>query len=304
MLGRVPDAAGSERIPFGQRRPVIGVVGLGLIGGSLAAAYQDSGWCILGLDTDEAVLQEAIDSGDIEDRLSVERMADCDLIWIALYPQAVIDFVQKHLADIGSDTLVVDCCGVKQNIMKTCQPPALAAGRIFIGGHPMAGRHFSGFHHRRADLFKGASMILVTGEQPYPPELRSRLESLLQPAGFGTLVYTDAAKHDAIIAFTSQLAHIVSNAYVKSPTALEHTGYSAGSYRDLTRVAWLNEDMWTLLFMENREALLTELHYLTESLQAYERALREQDAVTLRQLLAEGKQRKKEVDGNYDTDRD
>ena len=169
-------------------------------------------------------------------------------------------------------------------------------GFTYIGGHPMAGTQYSGYKYARANLYKGAPMVLV------PPvfddiELLSRAKELLAPVGFGRFSVTTAEKHDESIAFTSQLAHVVSNAYIKSPTALGHKGFSAGSYKDMTRVAWLNPPMWTELFLENRENLLAELDTIIASLSAYRDALERRDAETLELLLEEGKRRKEEVDG-------
>ena len=191
--------------------------------------------------------------------------------------------------------MVIDGCGTKQVVCEACFPLAEQYGITYLGGHPMAGSHFSGYAHAKADLYHGAPMVLV------PPtfddiELLSRAKELLSPAGFGHYSVTTAEKHDASIAFTSQLAHLVSNAYVKSPTALEHHGFSAGSYRDMTRVAWLNAPMWTELFLDNRDNLLRELDLLIENLGEYRDALERRDAGKLEQLLEEGKRRKEEVD--------
>ena len=160
----------------------------------------------------------------------------------------------------------------------------------------MAGSHKGSFANSRANLFSGAPMVIV------PPAfndivLLDHIKQLLLPLGFTKISVTTAERHDSMIAFTSQLAHLVSNAYIKSPTALEHKGFSAGSYKDLTRVAWLNPAMWTQLFLENSDFLLRELDQLIGSLQEYKQALAQGDGETLERLLAEGRDRKQEVDG-------
>ena len=160
----------------------------------------------------------------------------------------------------------------------------------------MAGSQFSGFKYSRADLFNGAPMVLV------PPvfddiALLQRVKDALNPCHFGFFSVTTAEEHDKMIAFTSQMPHILSNAFIKSPTALKHKGFSAGSYRDLTRVAWLNPQMWAELFLENRDNVLFELDYYIDSLKQYQQAIRENDMEKLVQLLDEGKKRKEEVDG-------
>ena len=160
----------------------------------------------------------------------------------------------------------------------------------------MAGTHQSGFKYAGANLFKGAPMVIV------PPvyddiALLSRVKDLLKPAQFGRISITTAEDHDEIIAFTSQMAHVISNAYIKSPTARKRKGFSAGSYRDLTRVAWLNPPMWAELFLENKDNLISELNQLIGALSEYREAMVSDDAVRLTRLLDDGRRIKEEVDG-------
>lgn len=129
------------------------------------------------------------------------------------------------------------------------------------------------------------------------PLLLERVKEALIPCNFGSFSVTSAQAHDKMIAFTSQMPHIVSNAYIKSPTAQEHKGFSAGSYKDLTRVAWLNPQMWAELFLSNKENLLNELDFYLNSLVAYRNAIAENNETELIHLLDEGRKRKEEVDG-------
>jgi len=184
---------------------------------------------------------------------------------------------------------------VKRAVCEPCFGIAAEHGFVFIGGHPMAGKQFSGIKYADADLFRGATMILVPKEHENLFTV-SRLSDLLRGAGFRSMTITTADKHDEMIAFTSQLAHVVSNAYIKSPTAEEHLSFSAGSYRDLTRVAKLNETMWTELFLDNADHLGFELDCLIHSLQEYRDAIAEGDADTLCRLLKEGRERKEAID--------
>ena len=160
----------------------------------------------------------------------------------------------------------------------------------------MAGSHFSGFKYSRSNLFQGAPMVLVPPKFD-DPMLLERAKEALKPCNFGSFSVTTAKEHDKMIAFTSQMPHIVSNAFIKSPTALHHKGFSAGSYKDLTRVAWLNPQMWTELFLENGDNLLKELDFLIDRLGEYRKAIAENDAETLIRILDEGRMRKKEIDG-------
>ena len=274
----------------------VGILGLGLIGGSLARAYALAGHTVYAADRDDSILAFAQLAGAVDAPLTPENLPACELILLAIYPEGSADWLAENARYISRETLVLDCCGVKQRICELCFPLAEQYGFTFIGGHPMAGTQFSGFKHSRADLFQGAPMVLV------PPrfddiDLLDRTKALLAPCGFGSFSVTTAADHDRMIAFTSQMPHIISNAFIKSPTALEHKGFSAGSYRDLTRVAWLNPGMWAELFLENKEFVLSELDTLLSSLAQYREAVAAEDRETLIALLDEGKRRKEQVDG-------
>ncbi len=274
----------------------VGIVGLGLIGGSFAKAYHAAGERVLAQDIDRDVLSFAVISSAVDEELTDETMAECDLILLAVCPVAAVEWLQKNAPKIASHTIVIDCCGTKRTVCAACFPIAAQYGITYLGGHPMAGTQFSGFKYAKADLYHGAPMVLV------PPrfddiELLGRVKDLLTPAGFGSYSVTTAEQHDEMIAFTSQLAHVASNAYIKSPTAKKHKGFSAGSYKDMTRVAWLAPRMWAELFLENRDFLLKEIDCYIEHLSQYKAAMEQNDEEELIRLLDEGKKRKEEVDG-------
>lgn len=275
----------------------VGIVGLGLIGGSFAKAYSDNDeHRVYAFDINKQVMQDAYDMKIIEGELNESTIPNCDLILLALYPQASVEYLKNNATHIASNTMVIDCCGVKDFVCKECFPIAKEYGFTFIGGHPMAGRHFSGLEYSMKTMYNGASMVLVPEDLSDTATI-DKAKKLLSPIKFGKFTICDAGRHDAMIAFTSQMAHVVSNAYVKSPTAKNHDGFSAGSYKDLTRVAWLNENMWTELFLENKDCLLKELDYFINSLTEYKTAMENDDADTLRALLADGKKCKEEIDG-------
>lgn len=274
----------------------VGIVGLGLIGGSFAKAYHAAGERVLAQDIDRDVLSFAVISSAVDEELTDETMAECDLILLAVCPAAAVEWLQKNAPKIASHTIVIDCCGTKRTVCAACFPIAAQYGITYLGGHPMAGTQFSGFKYAKADLYHGAPMVLM------PPrfddiELLGRVKDLLMPAGFGSYSVTTAEQHDEMIAFTSQLAHVASNAYIKSPTAKKHKGFSAGSYKDMTRVAWLAPRMWAELFLENRDFLLKEIDCYIEHLSQYKAAMEQNDEEELIRLLDEGKKRKEEVDG-------
>ena len=242
------------------------------------------------------MLSFAMLAGAVHGKLDDTTVAQCDLILLAIYPGGSAEWLENNAHLVSRNALVIDCCGIKREICRRCFPLAEKYGFTFVGGHPMAGSQFSGFKYSRANLFESAPMVLV------PPvfddiRLLDRVKKALEPCKFGSFSVTTADDHDKMIAFTSQMPHILSNAFIKSPTALNHKGFSAGSYRDLTRVAWLNAPMWAELFMENKDHVLRELDFYIESLTAYRDAIHEEDITGLTVLLEAGKKRKEEVDG-------
>ena len=274
----------------------VGILGLGLIGGSLARAYALDGHTVFAAEKDEAMLSFAMLAGAVHGKLDDKTISQCDLILLAIYPGGSASWLEENAPLISKKALVLDCCGIKREICARCFPLAEKYGFTFVGGHPMAGSQFSGFKYSRANLFEGQPMVLV------PPvfddiSLLDRVKQALKPCRFGSFSVTTADKHDKMIAFTSQMPHILSNAFIKSPTAKAHKGFSAGSYKDLTRVAWLNPRMWAELFLENRDFVLEELDFYIRSLNNYREAIAAQDMPTLVSLLEEGKRRKEEVDG-------
>lgn len=275
----------------------LGVAGLGLIGGSFVKAYGESeDWEVIGFDKDSKISQLAVLAEDIKEEMTKDNIGQCDLILICIYPEAAVEYFREMAPYISKDAVVIDCCGVKASVCAPCFEIAREHGLTYLGGHPMAGRHFSGYKYSTEKLYRGAPMVIVP-ETYDDIELLTRVKELLAPAEFGSISVTTSEDHDRMIAFTSQLAHVVSNAYIKSPTAKSHKGFSAGSYKDLTRVAWLNENMWTELFLDNKEHLLFELNQIINSLTEYRDAIMDDDADTLRELLKEGRIRKEETDG-------
>lgn len=276
----------------------IGICGLGLIGGSAAKAYKQNApdVRVLGYDKDATTQSYAQLCGMIDGTLDSTTLPACDLVLVALYPDAAVAYMQEIAPLLKSDCVLMDLCGVKEQVCAVGFALAEQYGFCFVGGHPMAGTHNSGIKYTRANLFSGAPMVIV------PPTyediaLLDRIKQILLPMGFGSITVSTAKEHDRMIAFTSQLAHVVSNAYVKSPTARAHKGFSAGSYKDMTRVAWLNEHMWSELFLQNSQPLLYEIDSLIASLTEYRDAIRDKDKDTLRELLRDGRIAKEQIDG-------
>ncbi|HYE67390.1 MAG TPA: prephenate dehydrogenase [Anaerovoracaceae bacterium] len=275
----------------------IGIVGLGLIGGSIAKAIkQNTEYEVFGTDLQESVILKAQLLEAIDSRMTEDMVGDCDYIILALYPGATVEYVKTHKDVIKKGAVVIDCCGVKGAVCAEICPIAAERGFSYVGGHPMAGIEFSGFEHSQKTLFKHASMIL-TPQTDLSIQDMERLKKFWVSLGFDKVQISTPEEHDRIIAFTSQLAHVVSSAYVKSPTSIKHKGFSAGSYKDLSRVAKLNETMWTELFLLNRENLVMEIDGMIERLQQYRGAINEGKEKDLWDLLHEGTERKVLIDG-------
>lgn len=266
----------------------IGIVGLGLIGGSMAKSIKSrTGHTVYGIDLDQETMLLARLCGAIDGPLDEDTLPVCDLVLLAVRPQAAVDWVRDHGAQIIA--AVVDLCGVKRTVVEQITPLARQHGFIYVGGHPMAGRERGGFTSSTEDLYVGASMIL-TPDETVDETFLDTLRTFFLDLGFAKLTLSQPEEHDRIIAFTSQLAHIVSSAYVKSPEAQRRRGFSAGSFRDMTRVARLDEDMWTELFLADADFLTQELGILIRHLEEYREALEAGDALRLHNLLKEGRE--------------
>lgn len=271
---------------------IITVVGLGLIGGSLCKTIKKhTQHTVYGIDIDKETLDFALSQGSIDGVCG--DLSESDLTIVALYPYQTIDYIKENAHCFKRGSIVSDVCGIKTTIVEAVSPLLDSCGVTFIGAHPMAGREFSGYEYSQDTLFDGASYIITPDEYVSPSKLRF-LQDFAYSLNFDKVVVASPQEHDSIIAFTSQLAHVVSNAYIKSPTHQKECGFSAGSFQDLTRVALLNENMWTALFMLNKEPLIYEIDYITEKLGEYRTALANGDNDALRELLKEGRILKEE----------
>lgn len=272
-----------------------GVVGLGLIGGSAAKALKEAGWEVLAYDIDASITGFAMLDGVVDRELGADNVGCCDLLLLTATPVAVAGYLKENARHIQQHTLVIDFCGTKRKVCSLGFSLAAKYGFTYVGGHPMAGLQYSGYKYSKPTLYNGASFIMV------PPvhddmALLDRVKQALAPLGFKKYVVTNADFHDRMIAYTSQMCHVVSNAFIKSPSAKLHRGYSAGSFRDFTRVSRLNENMWTELFLENREHLLGELELLINSLGEYRDAIAAGDGERLCSLLRDGRIAKEETE--------
>ena len=267
----------------------IAVVGLGLIGGSFCKTIKKQlGICCDGLDADSAALQKALADGVIRRAITAEQLGEADLTIVALHPKQTIRFILDHTERFQKGSIVMDVCGIKTAVTNAVAGPLREKGIRFVGAHPMAGREFSGYDYALPDLFDHASFI-ITPDDSTDREALETVVALAEAMRFERVVLSSPENHDRIIAFTSQLAHVVSNAYIKSPSAQDQMGFSAGSFLDLTRVAKLNESMWTDLFLMNKEPLLYELDTIIAHLCEYRDAMQDGDSDRLRGLLRDGR---------------
>jgi prephenate dehydrogenase len=276
----------------------VGIIGLGLIGGSMAKSIKSrTSHTVWGSDLDRETMSMARMCGAIDGPLTDENLSKCDLILIALRPTAIVEWVRSHGAGIAKSAILVDLCGVKRAMVRELAPIAAEYGFSYIGGHPMAGLERGGFVSATDDLFVGASMILTPDEHTDMPLLET-LKSFFLDVGFAGLTFTTPEEHDRIIAYTSQLAHITSSAYIKSPEAQRRRGFSAGSFQDMTRVARLDEEMWTELFLDDADYLTDQVAILIQHLSEYLEALQSRDPEKLRSLLRDGREKKSTAGGN------
>lgn len=268
---------------------VAGVAGVGLIGGSMALALgEHTSLTVIGWDNNQETLAAALACGAIDEAQG--DISRCDLLFVALYPGAAVEFVQSHAQALQPGTVVVDLCGIKRFLCGELGEFCRQRGLCYVGAHPMAGRETSGFSSAAARIYQGASVIL-TPDDTTDQDALAGVEALLYQVGFGRVMRTTPQRHDEMIAYTSQLAHVLSSAYIQNPLAAAFEGFSAftgGSFQDLTRVSRLNCDMWGELFLRNRDMLCGQLDLLIEKLIDYKKAIRAEDTDTLRQLMERG----------------
>ncbi|NLV86805.1 MAG: prephenate dehydrogenase/arogenate dehydrogenase family protein [Clostridiales bacterium] len=276
----------------------IGIIGLGLIGGSLAKSIKSrTQHKVVATDLNSETVLLAKLCGAIDGFLTDENLGECDLILTAICPQSTIAWVKEHGLNISPQAIFVDMCGIKRSVCSELKPLAQQFGFSYIGGHPMAGKEYGGFANSSDNLFEGASMILTPDDKTNMEMLES-LKTFFTDIGFSGLTFSTPDEHDRIIAYTSQLAHLTSSAYIKSPDAQMRRGFSSGSFKDMTRVAHLDEDMWTELMMANADYLTDQLEILIGHLNEYLEPLRTNDAEKLRTLLKDGREKKIAAGGN------
>lgn len=267
----------------------IAIIGLGLIGGSFAKAISKrTQHMCYGMDINKNVVKKAIADNVIASELNQNNISKMNMFIICLHPKQTIQYILDNKDKFPEGSIIIDTCGIKEEIYNTVGEELSQRNVTFIGCHPMAGREFSGYEYSLETLYDNASFIM-TSDKTTSGKAFETVKKLALEVGFKEIIVTTPNEHDRTIAYTSQLAHIASNAYVKSPSLKKQNGFTGGSFQDLTRVAKLNEDMWTDLFMMNKENLLAELGMYIENLTKYYQALQNNDEITLKRLLKDGR---------------
>ncbi len=260
----------------------IAVIGMGIIGGSICGALTRAGYVVDGFSRSQKSLDYALEAGYI--RAVGEDISLYDVVFISVPPDATIEYLDN--APFKKGALVADICGVKEVMEQTVY--AKPRDYRYVGLHPMAGKETSGITSASATLFQGANLIITHAPKTSLADVAEMKEYVLA-MGFGKIVECTAREHDKKIALTSQLAHIVSNAYVKSEQVQECDGFTGGSFQDMTRIAGVDETIWTPLYAHNRENIIIELDGLISQLSVYKQALQAHDDKALAKALQEGR---------------
>lgn len=270
------------------------VVGLGLIGASLAKTLKkNTKHHIMGWNRTESVSMRAVSDGAIDETGELcDLIPKADITIVNFYPDAIVPFIKDNRDLFKKNSIVTDSCGIKTKICTELEKESF--NFFFVGGHPMAGREVSGYDNSLDTLFDKASFIF-TPLSSTPRYITDALVGLAQEMGFACTVVTTPEHHDEMIAFTSQIAHVLACSYVLSPLAPYHAGYSAGSYRDVSRVARINADMWTELFIANGEPLVREIDDLVSNLMKFKYAIVNSDEKQLHDLMEKGNKIKEEI---------
>jgi prephenate dehydrogenase len=273
----------------------ITVVGLGLIGGSLAMALKGfEGASITGVVRSQRTLDLAVER-QVCDRVTldpVEAIRDADVVWLCMQPQPILDFIKEHRDHFKPGALVTDVCGIKTAVMEAAQ--VLPEQVDFIGCHPMAGKETSKLENAEATLFRNAHFIL-TPRPDSDPEHVALMERMGRYMGFRDVVRTTPEQHDAIIAYTSQVMHIMAVAVCDDPDLFDCKGFEGGSFRDCTRVAALDVPLWTQLFSLNAPALTRVIRRLEDNLRSYREVIEAGDTEKLAEKLTWSSQRKRQM---------
>ncbi len=274
------------------RDKTVTIVGLGLIGGSIARALKGSVKKLYAIDVDTGVIDFAKEQGII-DGAPENPLGESDIVVLCIYPKACINFIKKNLKNFKKGSILTDTVGVKTPIMSLCK--SLQADFVYIGGHPMAGREVSGFINSDKDLFNGANFIITASSGAGQPQIK-QVERLALAIGCGSIVHTTAEEHDKIIAYTSQLPHVIATAMCDTPLLVKHKNFTGGSFEDVTRVAKINERLWSELFLDNKQFLLKEIKRFVKSLENIEGAIEGGDKTALTEIMRKVRQDKEAVD--------
>ena len=267
----------------------IAVIGLGIMGGSIAKALKKSDkYYVIGYNRTEEITKRALSDGAIDEIWDGASPLDADITVLAVNPNVTFKLFETLPSLLKKGSILTDICGVKAEVVKTGEEVCKGKGIFFIGGHPMAGRERSGYDYSTEDLFFNRSYIF-TETSNTDKEALNKLSAMALDIGCSDVTITSPEYHDKMIAYTSQIPHILAGAYMNSPTSATHKGYSAGSYHDVSRVASVDENLWSQLFLSNKDNLLYEIDILIRNLQDYKEAVARNDESRLSGIIKTGR---------------
>lgn len=270
------------------------IVGLGLIGASYAEGLHHRGHKIYAYDINDSYVKTGITQGFIEQDNALKRLGSCDLIILALYPKHNAVFLKENLSLLKRGQVITDVSGTKKEMMEEIEQ-LLPQGISYTSHHPMAGKETSGFDSRDYQMFKKANFLIVKSKRSEPKD-EILLREVANDLRFGKITVLDATSHDELIAFTSQLTHVLAVALVQSDTLTQTKEATGDSYRDLTRIAKINEIMWSELFLENKETLLKKIDDFEKQLDIIKHMIENHQIEALRDYLKQAKERRKAFD--------
>lgn len=273
------------------------IVGLGLIGGSYAKALRNlKVRKILGMDISHGIARACLNANMIDEVIEADgsNLKEADVIICSVYPEAIVGFVRQNVQNFAEGMLMTDATGVKGTMPLDIQA-LLPESCEFISGHPMAGRQGSGLGMSDAAIFNNSNYIIVPTEKNSPEAVRW-LEEFAKALGCARSVKVSTEDHDKIIAYTSDLPHITAVALVNSASYNENTQYFiAGGFRDATRVADINPDLWSDLFLSNRANVIAEIENYQKQLERWKKAIEDNDRETLKEIMREAGPRRRQL---------
>lgn len=263
----------------------IGIVGLGIIGGSYARALKPYHYHIIGFDINPKTIDYAIQNNIVDEGyIETDKISECDIVFVCLYPNQTISFIKNHANKFKRDSIIMDVAGVKRHMINQLEMYFNDDFEL-VFTHPIAGSEKTGIENSNASIFKDANFI-ITPHKKNDDEKVNVARTLAKQIGFGKITLIDDVTHDKMIGFTSQLTHAIAIALVNSdPYNLSTSSFIGDSYKDLTRIAMINDSLWTELFFENKDFLTKNLDSFINEIQKVRDSIQNKDKETLSKIM-------------------